>query len=134
MGMSYTPFMAFRKKALGEFPASTHAFVLDGGTVSNTHFLAIPFNAPNKAGAAALIDLILSPELQASKMDPKGWGDLPVIDMSRLSPEEKALFSDLLTEEESAFLEDIARKRIPELPAAQIPVIEDLWLKSVPPQ
>ncbi len=132
MGMSYTPFLAFRKRALGEFPATTRSFVFDGGTVENTHFLAIPFNAPNKAGAAALIDLLLSPELQASKMDPKVWGDLPVIDLERLSPKEKALFDHLLDDEEAAFLVDILKKRISELPAEMIPAIEDLWMKEIP--
>ena len=132
MGMSYTPFLAFRKMESGEFPASTRPFVFDGGTVANTHFLAIPFNAPNKAGALALIDLLLSPELQASKMDPKGWGDLPVLEWERLSDGEKTIFERLLSEEEQAFLLDITQKRIPEFSADRIPEINKMWLEEVP--
>lgn len=132
LGMSYTPFMAFRMIAQGEFAPTTRAFVFDNGTVANTHFLAIPFNAPNKAGAAALINLMLSPELQASKMDPKGWGDLPVIDLKRLSLKEQAIFDALLSQEERAFLKNISDKRIPELPAKMIPELEKLWLEIIP--
>lgn len=134
MGMSYTPFLAFREIALGKFPATTRPFVLEGGTAANTHFLAIPFNAPNKAGAAALIDMLLSPELQASKMDPRNWGDLPAIDLERLSARQKALFENVLTDDEAAFLMAMLKKHMPELPADMVPVIDDLWTKDISPK
>src|SRR5690606_5894232 len=61
--------------ANGELPETVRSFVFPGGTLANTHFLAIPFNAAAKAGAMVLADFLLSPEAQARKEDPAVWGD-----------------------------------------------------------
>jgi ABC-type uncharacterized transport system YnjBCD substrate-binding protein len=44
----------------GEFPQGTRTFVLDGGTLSNYNYLAIPFNASNVAGTLVTIDHLMS--------------------------------------------------------------------------
>jgi putative spermidine/putrescine transport system substrate-binding protein len=129
--MSYTPFLVPGKIASGEFPESTESFVFERGTVGNTHFLAIPFNAPNKAGAMLFINAMLDPEMQASKYDPSRWGDLPVLDLNRLSPEERALFHDLSPGKGALPLEEILQGRIPELPASFIPLLDEIWREAV---
>ena len=73
MTMSYNPNSASGMIETGEFPEST-TFVFDKGTIGNTHFLAIPHNAPNKEGALALINYILNVESQATKYNPATWG------------------------------------------------------------
>ena len=50
MTMSYNPNSASGMIETGEFPESTRTFVFDKGTIENTHFLAIPHNAPIKKG------------------------------------------------------------------------------------
>ncbi|GAB5467695.1 MAG: ABC transporter substrate-binding protein [Rhodospirillales bacterium] len=81
--------------ATGLLPPATKAYLFDGGTLGNTHFLAIPYNASAKAGALVAINFLLSPEAQARKADPELWGDPTVLDVQALPPGERARFVDL---------------------------------------
>lgn len=132
MNMTYNPNSPEARVRTGEFPKSTRTFVFENGTIGNTHFLSIPFNNPNKAGALVLINEILSIEAQVSKYDPQNWGDLPVVDNSKLSAEEKALFEDIDLGEATLPQEQLLNNRIPELPADLVPIIEEIWLESIP--
>jgi len=132
MTMSYNPNHVAGKINTGEFPSSSKAYVFDKGTVGNTHFLAIPKNAPNNAAALVFINSILSPELQASKYDPNNWGDLPVVDNSKLSAEEKALFQSVPIGIGVPSQEELLSKRVAEMPVQLIPIIEELWLETIP--
>ena len=40
-------------------------------------------------GAMVLANFLLSPEAQAKKQDPRGWGDATVLDVSALEPEDR---------------------------------------------
>ncbi len=75
-------------------PASVQAFQFKGGTLGNTHFLAIPFNARAKEGAMVLINFLQSPPAQARKADIRHWGDPTVLALDKLTPEERAAFND----------------------------------------
>lgn len=132
MTMSYNPNHVAGKIYTGEFPSSSNAYVFDKGTVGNTHFLAIPKNAPNNAAALILINSILSPELQASKYDPNNWGDLPVLDNNKLSVDEKALFKSIPIGAGVPSQEELLGKRVPEMPVQLIPIIEELWMETIP--
>ncbi|MDO5718057.1 MAG: ABC transporter substrate-binding protein [Tissierellia bacterium] len=131
MSMSYNPNEASGKIETGEFPDTTRTFLFEKGNIGNTHFVAIPKNSPNKAAAIALVDCILSPEAQASKLDPTVWGDSPVIDFNKLNEEEKAIFDSVPIGKATLSAEELASKRIPELPADIIPIIEKIWLENV---
>ena len=61
------------------------------GTIGNSHFVAIPFNASAKEGALVFANFLLSPEAQARKSDPAVWGDPTVLAMNKLNPEERQL-------------------------------------------
>ena len=50
-------------------------------SIYNTHFTAIPFNAPNKPGAMILADFLISVEAQLSKYNPDKWGDFLALDL-----------------------------------------------------
>lgn len=75
-----------------QLPPSTRSYVLEGGTLGNVHFVAIPFNARHKAGAMVLANFLLSPEAQARKQDIDVWGDPTVLDMRRLDTAERDAF------------------------------------------
>ena len=77
--MNYAPFIGTQKIAKGEWKVTTETFLMDKGTVGNTNYLGIPFNSNNKAGAALVINTILTPEMQGTKANPLGKGDIPVI-------------------------------------------------------
>ncbi|GFN35008.1 ABC transporter substrate-binding protein [Tepidimicrobium xylanilyticum] len=132
MTMSYNPNKASGKIGTGEFPESTRTFLFDKGTIGNTHFLAIPYNAPNKSGALVAIDFILSVEAQVSKYVPETWGDLPVLDNNKLSEEEKAMFDNVKLGIATLPQDELLEKRLPEVPADLVPIIEKIWMESVP--
>jgi putative thiamine transport system substrate-binding protein len=92
IAFSFNPSEAALAIARKELPATVSAYVLDGGTIANASFVAIPFNAAHKAGAMVLANFLLSPEAQARKLDPQVWGGLTVLDVEALPPEDRARF------------------------------------------
>ncbi len=92
--MSYNPQLAQRQVDKGLFPKSTRSYVLEGGTLNNTHYLAIPSNAPNKAAAQVAANFLQSPEAQREKQDPEGWGDLTALSLDRLPEETRGGFAE----------------------------------------
>lgn len=132
MSMSYNPNSIPAKIKSGEYPKGTASFIFDKGTVGNTHFLAVPFNSTNKSGAMAVINTIISVEGQVSKYNPEGWGDLPVLDNSKLTAEEKKKFEEIKLGEGVIPQEELLKHRVPELPAQLVPIIEKIWSEQVP--
>jgi putative thiamine transport system substrate-binding protein len=92
MGLTFNPNEPASLIANRRLPAGVRAFQLAGGTIGNTHFLAIPYNARAAAGAQVVADFLLSPEAQARKADPEVWGDPTVLALHRLAPADRALF------------------------------------------
>lgn len=92
---AFNPAEASNAIAAGELPDTVRSFTFPGGTLANTHFVAIPYNATAKAGALVLADFLLSPQAQARKQDPKVWGDPTVLAMGKLPPEDRARFAAL---------------------------------------
>lgn len=92
MGLTFNPNHAANAIAARQFPATVQAFQPEGGSIGNTHFVAIPFNAPAKAGAQVVANFLLSPLAQARKADLSVWGDPTVLAVERLPAAERALF------------------------------------------
>jgi putative thiamine transport system substrate-binding protein len=93
--VSFNPAEAATGIAAGLLPASARAYVLDGGTISNASFVAIPANASAPEGAQVVADFLLSPAAQARAQDLRGMGNPTVLDLARLQPEDRALFDAL---------------------------------------
>lgn len=93
--MAFNPAEASTLVNEGRFPATTRTFILERGTIGNTHFVAIPFNASAPEAAQVVADFLLSPEAQAKKQDPAGWGDLTVLAVERLPPAAREAFDAL---------------------------------------
>ena len=70
-------------------------FVLERGTIGNTNFVAIPYNANAREGAMVVADFLLSPEAQARKQNPEYWGGFTVLDLAKLTPADRKRFDDL---------------------------------------
>ena len=92
---AFNPSEASSAIAGGELPETVRSFTFPAGTLANTHFVAIPYNAAAKAGALVTADFLLSPEAQARKQDPKVWGDPTVLAVDRLAADDKARFDAL---------------------------------------
>ncbi|WAJ28984.1 ABC transporter substrate-binding protein [Antarcticirhabdus aurantiaca] len=89
---AFNPAEASSAIASGELPDTVRSFTFEAGTLGNTHFVAIPFNAANREAAMVVANFLLSPEAQARKEDPRIWGDPTVLDMAKLSEADRAAF------------------------------------------
>jgi len=109
ISFSFNPNDAAQAVENGLIPPSVRSYTLDGGTIGNTHFVTIPYNASNKAGALVLANFLLSPEAQARKANPEIWGDPTVLDIEALPPEDRALFEALPSHPASLPAEDMGK-------------------------
>ncbi|MBA3389742.1 MAG: ABC transporter substrate-binding protein [Rubrobacter sp.] len=130
LSMSYNPQLAQRQLDKGLFPQSTRTYLLDGGTLNNTHYTAVPFNAPNKAGAQVVANFLQSPEAQIEKQAPEGWGDLTALDVGHL-PEDAR--KRLAGSEGKATLPTrvLQENRVPEARSEWLLELEDGWRERV---
>jgi putative spermidine/putrescine transport system substrate-binding protein len=73
----------------GLVPETSRAFVFDNYMIGDFNYVAIPVNAPNKAAALVLANLILEPEYQAAQILPEnGFGLGFGIDINRVTDSE----------------------------------------------
>jgi len=124
---SYTQSGASGLILQGRYPQGVDTFVLKEGTPANTHFTAIPFNAPNKAGALVLSNVLLEPQIQLSKNDPALWGDFPVLDMNQLDPEDRKAFEALDLGPATLSHQELDRAARDELDPYFVELIEEIW-------
>ena len=94
IAVTFNPATAAVISEVGLLPASARVFFLDNGTIGNTSFVAIPYNAAHAEGAMVVANFLLSPEAQARAQDPTVLGAFTVLDLGRLSAEQRALFTD----------------------------------------
>jgi putative spermidine/putrescine transport system substrate-binding protein len=128
--MSYTPFHQIQKTRSGEFSKASKTLVLEDGTLSNTHFLTIPFNSKEKAGALITINYLISFEAQYEKMKPSVWGDLMVLKEKHLTVEEREQI-DTLINDYQLDLEMFENNRLEEFSGDKIEAIEKEWTEEV---
>lgn len=95
IAMAFNPAEASSAISAGELPDTVRTFTLEGGTLANTHFVAIPYNAKAREGAMVVANFLMSPEAQVHKQDPRVWGDFTVLDIGTLPEQHKAAFAAL---------------------------------------
>jgi putative thiamine transport system substrate-binding protein len=125
IGFSFNPADASSGVAQKLLPPGVRPFVFEGGTIGNTHFVAIPATAAAKEGAMVVANFLLSPEAQARKADPKLWGDPTVLDVAKLDATDRQRFAalsaaNMLTPEE-------LRRVLPEPHPSWVKRIEQEW-------
>lgn len=125
IGITFNPNDAANEIAAQRLPASVTSWQFAKGTVGNTHFVAIPYNAPARAGALVVANFLLSPAAQARKADIRHWGDPTVLDVAKLPAAERALFN-------AAPLPGQVKQTAPALPephASWVDPIEKEWVR-----
>lgn len=95
MMFAFNPSIATNAINNDQLPDTVRPFTFSGGTLSNSHFTAVPYNANAKAGAVVVANFLMSPEAQAHKQDPRIWGDPTVLNMAALSAKDRAVFDAL---------------------------------------
>jgi putative spermidine/putrescine transport system substrate-binding protein len=129
--VSYNPNSAANLVAQGRYPDSTRTFVFDSGTIANSHYVAIPYNSPHKAGAMVLANLLLDPATQYEKNKPDVWGDPTILDIPRLPQEWQERFRELPTHPSTLPASVLNGHKLPELQAAWLSAIEMGWTEHV---
>lgn len=129
LGMSYSPYGVAVGIENGTYADTTQTFLFENGTIGNTNYMSIAFNAPNPAGAMVVINAMISAELQLSQYEQ--LRNLPVVSPEKLSGEERAAFDAVDMGQGVLSQEELLTHRLPEMPAKLVPVIEEIWLNEV---
>jgi putative spermidine/putrescine transport system substrate-binding protein len=134
MTMGYDPARASNEIKNGVFPSTTRTFVLDEGTLSNTHYLTIPFNSTKAAGAMAAINFMLSPDAQITKFDPAYWGEDMALNPAKLTAKELERVTLIDRGEATLSADHLATHRVPEIASDYIQALEKGWTQHVAKQ
>ena len=129
--MTYGPATVDARVKDGTFPATTRILALDGGTLGNASFLAIPANAAHAAAAEVVANLALSPEQQAAKADPTTWGQYTVLDIAKVSPPLRSRLEARSADSVVPPFSTLAAQSNPELSAGWVTPLEQGWRRSV---
>jgi putative spermidine/putrescine transport system substrate-binding protein len=119
----------------GRMPETARAFVFDKYMIGDFNYVAIPRNAPDKAAALVLANLVLEPEFQAAQILPEnGFGLGYAIDVTRVTDE--AALSALETAasrlgEAATPASDLAKSLVGDSAAEYQNLLEGDWLKFV---
>ncbi len=117
--------------ASGVYPETVKTYVFDSGSIGNSHYLAIPYNAPESAAALLTIDFLQSPEAQLEKMKAEVWGDMPAFDPSKTDDAVRAKLAEIESVKGSITLETLATKRLPEMKSQYIDWIKAIWSNEI---
>ncbi|WKZ35192.1 MAG: ABC transporter substrate-binding protein [Anaerolineales bacterium] len=119
----------------GRMPETARAFVFDNYMIGDFNYVAIPLNAPNKAAALVLANLLLEPEFQAAQILPEnGFGLGYAIDVTRVT--DPAALSALETAasklgDAATPASDLAKSLVGDSAAEYQGLLEQDWLTFV---
>jgi putative spermidine/putrescine transport system substrate-binding protein len=129
--ISYHPAEASKMISDGLYPDTVRTFVFKEGTISNTHFVAIPFNAAHKEGAMVVANFLISPQAQLKKADSRVWGDFPAIDIRRLDESWQKKFAALPRGVATLPGSELQSHQLPEPPSQILIRLEKGWDQHV---
>lgn len=129
MTLSYSPYAAAVAVEKGIYKNTVQTFLFDKGTVGNTNYIAIAKNSPNKAAAMVAINEIISADMQASQFEK--LKSLPIVSYDKLTEEEKSRFDNVDIGIGVLPQDEVLSKRLPEMPANIVPIIEEIWEEEV---
>ena len=110
----------------GFFPKTSKAYVLESGTIQNSHYLGIPVRAADKKAALVAINFMISPVAQYQKLKPSVWGDGTVLDIDQLPAQWRKKFQSVPGRNHAPPREEINQKALQELaPEYMIRIYED---------
>jgi putative spermidine/putrescine transport system substrate-binding protein len=122
---------AVTKAMQGTLPGSSRALVLRDGTIANAHYLGIPFNAPNAAGAMVVANFLLSPEAQLEKQRPSVWADGTVLSLARLPVAWRVRFDSVVNDPRLVPAESLKVFARPEVSPRYHERLQDDWRRMI---
>lgn len=115
----------------GTYPTSARVLMLEDGMIANTHYLGIPVNAANPAGAMVVANFLLSPEAQFEKQRVEVWADGTVLDITKLPTDWQQRFAGL-AQDPAAFPDSMAsRLAVPEVAAEWHDRVVSEWRRRI---
>ncbi|WP_119393767.1 ABC transporter substrate-binding protein [Salinibius halmophilus] len=126
LSLSFNPNDAQTAVNNGELPESVRSYIHQGGTIGNTHFVAIPFNAQSEAGAQVVANFLISPQAQARKADTQYWGDPTVLNVADLDAATKQAFNNIEVGPAALTSEELSATLL-EPHASWVEVLESQW-------
>jgi putative spermidine/putrescine transport system substrate-binding protein len=115
----------------GILPSTARATVLRDASIANAHYVGIPANARNPAGAMVVANFLLSPEAQLRKADPDVWGDGSVLAMDRLEPRQREAFEALEVDPRAIPRDTLDRYARPEVAPEYHERILEEWRRRI---
>ena len=91
--MAFDPAEAAVSIANQLLPPGARTFVMAKGTIGNTSFVAIPYNAAHKEAALVVADFLLEPATQSRAQDPDWGGNLTVLDLAKVPAGQRGAFA-----------------------------------------
>ena len=129
MNMSYGAYAVATGIENGTYTDTTETFQFDKGTIGNTNYMAIAANSGNTAGAMVAINEMMDPEVQADRF--KVLRTIPVVDNTTLDDTQKEAFDSVDIGQGVIPQDELLEKRLPEMPSALVPIIEEIWQEEV---
>jgi len=128
LALAFNPNEPLLSVRTGELPDSVRTYVLQGGTIGNVSFLAIPYNAQHKAAAMITANFLLSIEAQARASDPNHMGSTTVISIEDLDVGARQQFNSVSSDLAAASLDELSRK-LQEPHPSWTPALERAWIR-----
>ena len=91
------------------------SFIFEKGTIGDASYLTIPYNSTNKTGAMIVVDQLLTPAIQKSKINQEGYMSLPSIDLTRLDAEQEEVFGAVPLKRAEFDINGLLTSRYPDL-------------------
>ena len=113
----------------GTYTETSQSFQFDKGTIGNTNYIAIAANSGNVAGAQVAINEMMDPEVQADRFTE--IRTIPVVDYNKLNDTQKEAFDKVEIGKGAISQDELLSKRLPEMPSALVPIIEEIWAEEV---
>lgn len=129
MSMSYN--YATDKLKAYEYPEGASTFVVPSGMATYTEVAGIAFNSSNKSGAMVALNALVSPDMQASKYDPKVWGSLPVYTQDVTPDTAFDTLKKVKVKSTTVNYRDFVECAMPEFSPALRAIVIEQWEKQV---
>lgn len=119
----------------GLVPETARAFVFDDYMIGDFNYVAIPRNAPNKAAAIVLANMLLEPEFQAAQILPEnGFGLGYGIDIRKVTDQaDRQLLTDAINQLGPAATDplDLITSLVPDSSPEYQTLVEEGWRQNV---
>ena len=114
------------KVVSGLYPKTVRSYAWENGTIKNANYMGILNNAPNKAGAMAVINFLISPAAQFEKSHANGMDSNTILDLERLPQEWATKFKNAPQRQYGLEMDDLKDYAIEEpAPEYMIRLYED---------